>query len=110
MKLSLTTENISYLLTATVVVTGAYMVLDENMEIGTLVAFVGYQATLITVIQSLTNVYGQFTTTRVAFDQLFTVLDTHSDIKECERPVRFRRRSAAGLSCATSISVTSRIS
>ncbi|MBS1371745.1 MAG: ABC transporter ATP-binding protein [Lentisphaeria bacterium] len=82
MKLSLTTENISYFLTATVVVTGAYMVLDENMEIGTLVAFVGYQATLITVIQSLTNVYGQFTTTRVAFDQLFTVLDTHSDIEE----------------------------
>lgn len=110
MKLSLTTENISYLLTATVVVTGAYMVLDENMEIGTLVAFVGYQATLITVIQSLTNVYGQFTTTRVAFDQLFTVLDTHSDIKECERPVPVPAEVAAGLSCATSISVTSRIS
>ena len=97
MKLSLTTENISYLLTATVVVTGAYMVLDENMEIGTLVAFVGYQATLITVIQSLTNVYGQFTTTRVAFDQLFTVLDTHSDIEECERPVPVPAEVCGGL-------------
>ncbi len=82
MRLSLTTENISYFLTATVTVGGAYMVLHENLELGTLVAFIGYQATLITVIQSLTNVYGQFTSTRVAFDQLFTVLDTHSDIEE----------------------------
>ncbi len=83
MKFSFVTEGISYWLTAFVVVGGAWqLIYGDNHEIGVLVAFIGYQATLIGIIQALTNVYSQFTTTRVAFDQLFTILDTHTDVPE----------------------------
>ena len=40
----------------------------------------GYQGTLIAMIQTLTNVYGQFMGASAAFDQLFTIMDTHSTV------------------------------
>ena len=82
MKLGFVTEGIGYLLTAIIVFGGAVIVMYFHQPLGVLVAFVGYQGTLIGIIQSLTNVYGQFTAARVAFDQLFTVLDTHSEVED----------------------------
>jgi len=84
MKLSLVTEGLSYLITAAVIVGGACLVMQDSLRfpLGTLVAFMGYQGTLIGMIQAMTNVYGQVMGARSAFDQLFTVLDTHSTLQE----------------------------
>lgn len=82
MKFNFVTEGIGYWLTAFVVVGGAWQILHHGYPVGVLVAFIGYQASLIGIINALSNVYSQFTATRVAFDQLFTILDTHSDVPE----------------------------
>ena len=78
MKLGFVSEGLSYLITAVVIIGGAALVIfsDGSVKIGTLVAFMGYQGTLISMMQSLTNMYGQFMSAKTAFDQLFTVLDT----------------------------------
>jgi ABC-type multidrug transport system fused ATPase/permease subunit len=82
MKLGFITEGLSYIITAIVTVGGAWAVMHAGSPLGTLVAFVGYQATLIGMIQTLTNFYGTFMASRSAFDQLFTVLDTASTVPE----------------------------
>jgi len=84
MKLGFVTEGLGYLITAAVIVGGAWLVMVSpgKFPLGTLVAFMGYQGTLIGMISSMTNVYGQVMGTRAAFDQLFTVLDTDSTLVE----------------------------
>lgn len=83
-KLGFITEGLGYVLTAAVIVGGAALVMQEHggFQLGTLVAFMGYQGTLIYFISTMTNVYGQVMGTRAAFDQLFTVLDTDSTLVE----------------------------
>jgi len=83
-RFSMISEGIGYILTACVVFGGAFLILNLDTPIGVLVAFIGYQVQLIGVINSLTNIYSQFTSTRVAFDQLFTILDTHSDVEDLQ--------------------------
>ncbi|MFA6294351.1 MAG: ABC transporter ATP-binding protein [Victivallales bacterium] len=82
MKLGFITEGLGYIITSVVVVGGAYAVMDLNQPLGVLVAFLGYQGILVGTIQSLTNVYGQFSSASAAFDQLFSVLDTNSSVVE----------------------------
>ncbi len=82
MKLGFVTEGLGYIITALVVVGGAYAVMELNQPLGVLVAFLGYQATLVGMIQGLTNTYGQFASANAAFDQLFSVLDTNSSVVE----------------------------
>ncbi len=84
MKLGFITEGIGYLLTAGVIVVGAWLVIQGagGFPLGTLVAFMGYQGALIGFISSMTSMYGQVMSTRAAFDQLFTVLDTDSTLVE----------------------------
>jgi subfamily B ATP-binding cassette protein MsbA len=84
MKLSFVTEGLSYTISASVIVGGAWLVMDNpaHFPLGTLVAFMGYQGTLIGMIQAMTNVYGQTMGARSAFDQLYTVLDTQSSLPE----------------------------
>ncbi len=77
MKLGFVTEGLSYAITATVIVGGAMLVIREagQVSVGVLVAFMGYQGTLIGMMQSLTNMAGQFMAAKSAFDQLYTILD-----------------------------------
>ncbi len=82
MKLGFITEGLGYMITAVVVVGGAYAVMHLNQPLGVLVAFLGYQGTLVGMIQGLTNAYGQFASANAAFDQLFSVLDTNSSVVE----------------------------
>jgi len=88
-KLSFVTEGLSYLISAGVVVGGACLVMENSAKfpLGTLVAFMGYQGTLIGMIEAMTNVYGQMMGARSAFDQLYTVLDTNSSLPECKGAV-----------------------
>ena len=84
MKLNFVTEGLTYTITACVIVGGAWLVIENSTKfpLGTLVAFMGYQGTLIGMIQAMTNVYGQTMGARSAFDQLYTVLDTQSSLPE----------------------------
>ncbi len=84
MKLAFVTEGLGYLITAVVVVAGAWYVMRDaaHFQMGTLVAFMGYQGALISMISAMTNVYGQMMSARTAFDQLFSVLDTPSSVVE----------------------------
>lgn len=82
MKLGFITEGLSYLITAIVVVGGAFLVMGGGSPLGTLVAFMGYQGTLIAMLRSITNVYGQFAGTQAAFDQLFTILDRTASVQD----------------------------
>lgn len=84
MKLGFVTEGLSYTITALVIVGGALLVIRESTHtsIGVLVAFMGYQGTLIGMMQALTNMYGQFMSAKTAFDQLFTILDTPPGLPE----------------------------
>jgi ABC-type multidrug transport system fused ATPase/permease subunit len=85
MKLHFMTEGLGYLLTAVVTVGGTAMIFSRRMEIGTLVAFLGYQASLIAIMQSIVDIFGQFSAARAGFDQLFTVLDTQSTVVDHAR-------------------------
>ncbi|MFZ4397266.1 MAG: ABC transporter ATP-binding protein [Kiritimatiellia bacterium] len=82
MKFGFATEGLSYLITAAVLVGGAVLAVrnEGQFPLGTLVAFIGYQATLIGMISAITNMYGQIMGARTAFDQLFSVLDTKSTV------------------------------
>lgn len=82
MRLGFVTEGLSYFITAVVVVGGAWMVMNNGQPVGVMVAFIGYQGMLIGMIQGLTNFHGQFMAARSAFDNLYTVLDTHSTVVE----------------------------
>ena len=84
MKLSFVTEGLSYLITSVVIVGGVALVIhgEGTVGIGTLVAFMGYQGTLIGMMQALTNMYGQFMSAKTAFDQLYTVLDTMPSVAD----------------------------
>ena len=63
-------------------VVGAYSIFNLNLSLGDLVAFIGYQATLNTIVSTLANIYGDISGTRAGLDQLFTVLGTSSDTPE----------------------------
>lgn len=82
MKLALVTEGLGYLITAAVILGGALLVIRNagHFPLGTLVAFIGYQGVLISMISAMTNIYGQLMSARTAFDQLFSILDTHSTV------------------------------
>jgi len=82
MRLSFVTEGLNYLITAAVLIVGVYAILQWHLAVGTLVAFVAYEAMLVSMVQALVNSYGQFMTMRVGFDQLYTVLETRSTVKE----------------------------
>jgi ABC-type multidrug transport system fused ATPase/permease subunit len=82
MKLHFVTEGLGYLITACIAVTGAWVVMADRLEVGTLVAFMGYQGMLIGFVGQIVNVYGQFMSARAGFDQLFTVLRTQATVAQ----------------------------
>ncbi len=81
-KLSISTEGCGYIVTSAIMVVGAYSIFNLNLSLGDLVAFIGYQATLNTIVSTLANIYGDISGTRAGLDHLFTVLDTQSDTLE----------------------------
>ncbi|MCC6579779.1 MAG: ABC transporter ATP-binding protein [Phycisphaeraceae bacterium] len=79
-RLSLATETLGYALTSAIWVVGAYSVLDLDLTLGDLVAFMGYQATFTTLVSVLTGIWGEIANARAGFDQLLTVLETQSTV------------------------------
>ncbi|MCE5327240.1 MAG: ABC transporter ATP-binding protein/permease [Planctomycetaceae bacterium] len=95
-RLGLMSSSLSFTITAAIHVLGAYYVFQWGMTTGTLVAFITYQAIFVNVITSLTDVYGQIVSARTGFDQLFSVLDTQSSVRDrptCVLPPRLTGRT-----------------
>ena len=82
LKLGFVTEGMGYVITAAVHVVGVWAIVGQDMPLGTLIAFIGYQGQFISFTAQLANVYGQFAVARAGFDQLYTVLDTQSSVKD----------------------------
>ena len=82
MKLSFLGEGLGYLITATIHVLGAYAVFNWDMRVGTLVAFIGYQAQFISFVSALSNMYGTFAMARSGFDQFYTIMDQQSTVAD----------------------------
>ena len=53
LRLSFVTEGLNYVITAAVLVVGTYAILQWRLAVGTLVAFVAYEAMLVSMVQAL---------------------------------------------------------
>ena len=66
---------------------GGYMVIQDTMTIGTIVALGAYLGSLYGTLQSLTNTPVDFATSMVSFERVFEVLDLPVEIDEKQHPV-----------------------
>jgi ATP-binding cassette subfamily B multidrug efflux pump len=70
------------LATALVVVAGGWLVLQDNLTAGTLVAFVLYVERFFQPIRELAQRYNVFQATMTASERIFTLLDTPPEIED----------------------------
>jgi ATP-binding cassette subfamily B protein len=68
--------------TAVVYWAGGYMVINDAITIGTIVAFVAYLGRLYGPISALTNVQVDFATSMVSFERVFEYLDMPVEIED----------------------------
>ncbi len=73
-------ELLSAIGTAAILLFGAYQVVDGNVEIGVLVAFVGYLQTFFDPIQQISQLYTTYQQGMAALDKIFDLLDTEPDL------------------------------
>ena len=72
-------ELLSAVGTAAILLFGGYQVIDGNVEIGVLVAFIGYLATFFDPIQQISQLYTTYQSGMAALDKIFDLLDTEPD-------------------------------
>lgn len=75
-------DTISALATALVIVVGGMFVIDGEMGIGTLVAYIALIARFFTPIQQLTRFYNQLQSTMAAGEKIFEVIDEPLDVED----------------------------
>ena len=73
-------ELLSAIGTAVILLYGGYQTIDGNIEIGILVAFVGYLQTFFDPIQQLSQLYTTYQQGMAALDKIFDLLDTEPDM------------------------------
>ncbi len=73
-------ELLSAIGTAAILLFGGYQVIDGNVEIGVLVAFVGYLQTFFDPIQQISQLYTTYQQGMAALDKIFELLDTEPDL------------------------------
>jgi len=66
--------------TALIYWSGGFLVLQEAISVGTIVAFAAYLGRLYGPISALTNVQVEFATSMVSFERVFDYLDMHLEI------------------------------
>jgi len=72
-------ELLSAIGTAAILLFGGYQVLDGDIEIGVLIAFVGYLQTFFDPIQQISQLYTTYQQGMAALDKIFELLDTEPD-------------------------------
>ena len=73
-------EFLSGIGTAIVLYFGSTQVLDKNMSIGVMVAFIGYLSSFFDPIQQLSQLYNTFQSAMAALEKIFGVLDTSPEL------------------------------
>ena len=77
-------ELLSAVGTAVILLYGGYQAVDGAIEIGIVVAFVGYLATFFDPIQQLSQLYTTYQQGMAALDKIFDLLDTEPDMRDAE--------------------------
>ena len=80
-------ELLSAIGTAAILLFGGYMVVDGQIEIGILVAFVGYLQTFFDPIQQISQLYTTYQQGMAALDKIFDLLDTEPDLVDVPNPI-----------------------
>ena len=75
-------ELLSAVATGVILLYGGYQVLDGNVTIGVLVAFVGYLQSFFDPIQQLSNLYATYQQGAAALEKIFSLLDTKPEMKD----------------------------
>ena len=92
-------ELLSAIGTAVILLYGGYQAIDGNIEIGVLVAFVGYLNAFFDPIQQISQLYTTYQQGMAALDKIFDLLDTRPDMVDqpgCARPGAAAGRDRAG--------------
>jgi ABC-type multidrug transport system fused ATPase/permease subunit len=75
-------ELLSAVATGTILLYGGYQVLDGNVTIGVLVAFVGYLQSFFDPIQQLSNLYATYQQGMAALEKIFGLLDSTPEMRD----------------------------
>jgi ABC-type multidrug transport system fused ATPase/permease subunit len=75
-------ELLSAAATAVILVYGGYRFIDGDIEIGVLVAFLGYLQSFFDPIQQLSNLYSTYQQGMAALEKIFELLDVEPDMKD----------------------------
>ena len=73
-------ELLSAIGTAVILLYGGYQVIDGNIEVGVMVAFVGYLNAFFDPIQQISQLYTTYQQGMAALDKIFDLLDTRPDM------------------------------
>jgi ABC-type multidrug transport system fused ATPase/permease subunit len=84
MRLSFTVESLGYVITAAITVGAAMLVLRDpaRFTLGTMTAFIGYQASLIGMFSSISLVWGAYAAAVAGLEQIYEVLDERPSVTE----------------------------
>ena len=66
--------------TAAIILYGGSQVIDDEIQVGVVVAFIGYLATFFDPIQQLSQLYTTYQQGMAALDKIFDLLDTEPDM------------------------------
>jgi ABC-type multidrug transport system fused ATPase/permease subunit len=75
-------EMLSAVATGVILLYGGYQVLDGNVTIGVLVAFIGYLQSFFDPIQQLSNLYATYQQGMAALEKIFGLLETEPDMRD----------------------------
>lgn len=84
-------EFLSAVGTAVIILFGGYQALNGNIEVGIVVAFVGYLQTFFDPIQQLSNLYTTYQQGMAALDKIFELLETEPDMVDAPEAVDLGR-------------------
>ena len=73
-------ELLSAIGTAAIIVFGGYQAIEGNIEIGVVVAFIGYLTQFFDPIQQISQLYTTYQQGMAALDKIFDLLDTEPDM------------------------------
>jgi ATP-binding cassette subfamily B protein len=75
-------EMLSAVATGVILLYGGYQVVDGNVTIGVLVAFIGYLQSFFDPIQQLSNLYATYQQGMAALEKIFGLLETEPDMRD----------------------------
>jgi ATP-binding cassette subfamily B protein len=73
-------ELLSAIGTAAIILYGGYQAIDNKIEIGVVVAFIGYLQLFFDPIQQISQLYTTYQQGMAALDKIFELLDTEPDM------------------------------